>query len=212
MIGWALGSVAAKYVTVWDPHGLRELAVRGRQDLRGRRQGRRARDRDHRRKLFRPNGIEFHKASLYVATPKHIKRYDNIEANLDKPPAPVMVFDKLTGEVPHGWNYIRVGPDNKLYVPVGAPRNICAHNDAHMKIMRMNLDGSGVENVATDVRNTVGFDFDPKNGDLWCTNNGPRLALRRHPERHAQPRGGRRQRGLGLPVLPPGQHGRREFG
>ena len=83
-----------------------------------------------------------------------------------------MVFDKLTGEVPHGWKYIRVGPDNKLYVPVGAPRNFCAHNDAHMKIMRMNLDDSGVENVATDVRNTVGFDFDPKNGDLWCTNNG----------------------------------------
>ena len=83
-----------------------------------------------------------------------------------------MVFDKLTGEVPHGWKYIRVGPDNKLYVPVGAPRNICAHNDAHMRIMRMNLDDSGVERVATDVRNTVGFDFDPKNGDLWCTNNG----------------------------------------
>ena len=123
-------------------------------------------------KLFLPNGIEYYKGALYVATPKDITRYDNIEANLDKPPAPVMVYDKLTGEVPHGWKYIRVGPDNKLYVPVGAPCNICARDDAHMKIMRMNLDGSGVENVATGVRNTVGFDFDPKNGELWYTNNG----------------------------------------
>ena len=123
-------------------------------------------------KLFLPNGIEFYKGSLFVATPKDVTRYDNIEANLDKPPAPVMVYDKLTGEVPHGWKYIRIGPDGKLYLPVGAPCNICARDDAHMKIMRMNLDGSGVENVATGVRNTVGFDFDPKTGDLWYTNNG----------------------------------------
>jgi glucose/arabinose dehydrogenase len=123
-------------------------------------------------KLFLPNGIEYYKGALYVATPKDITRYDNIEANLDKPPAPVMIYDKLPGDVPHGWKYIRVGPDGKLYVPIGAPCNICARDDAHMKIMRMNLDGSGVENVATGVRNTVGFDFDPKTGDLWYTNNG----------------------------------------
>jgi glucose/arabinose dehydrogenase len=123
-------------------------------------------------KLNLPNGIEFYKGALYVATPADITRYDNIEANLDNPPKPVMVYDKLPGDVPHGWKYIRIGPDGKLYVPVGAPCNICARDDAHMKIMRMNLDGSGVENVATGVRNTVGFDFDPKNGDLWYTNNG----------------------------------------
>ncbi len=82
------------------------------------------------------------------------------------------VYDKLTGEVPHGWKYIRVGPDGKLYVPVGARCNICARDDTHMKIMRVNLDGSGVETVVTGVRNTVGFDFDPKGGDIWYTNNG----------------------------------------
>jgi glucose/arabinose dehydrogenase len=123
-------------------------------------------------KLFLPNGIEYYKGALYVATPKDITRYDNIEAMLDKPPAPVMVYDKLPGDVPHGWKYIRIGPDGKLYVPVGAPCNICARDDAHMKILRMNLDGTGVETVATGVRNTVGFDFDPKGGDLWYTNNG----------------------------------------
>jgi glucose/arabinose dehydrogenase len=123
-------------------------------------------------KLFLPNGIEFHKGSLYVATPKDITRYDNIEANLDNPPKPVMVYDKLPGDVPHGWKFIKIGPDGKLYVPVGAPCNICTFDDRYGQIRRMNLDGSGEEVVARGVRNTVGFDFDPKDGSLWYTNNG----------------------------------------
>jgi glucose/arabinose dehydrogenase len=123
-------------------------------------------------KLFLPNGIEFHKGSLYVATPKDITRYDNIEANLDTPPKPVMIYDKLPGEVPHGWKFIKIGPDGKLYVPTGAPCNICDIKEGYAQIARMNLDGSGMEIVARGVRNTVGFDFDPKSGDLWFTNNG----------------------------------------
>jgi glucose/arabinose dehydrogenase len=122
-------------------------------------------------KLNAPNGIAFHRGALYVATPKDIVRYDNIEASLDKPPAPVMVYDKLPGDVPHGWKYLRVGPDGKLYVPIGAPCNICDPGDTHAKILRMNLDGSNVETVARGVRNTVGFDFDPKTGQLWFTDN-----------------------------------------
>ncbi len=72
-------------------------------------------------KLFLPNGIEFHKGALYVATPKDITRYDNIEANLDNPPKPVMVYDKLPGLVPHGWKFIKIGPDGKLYSHRCAP-------------------------------------------------------------------------------------------
>jgi len=100
-------------------------------------------------KLFLPNGIEFNKGSLYVATPKDITRYDNIEANLDNPPKPVMVYDKLPGEVPHGWKFIKIGPDGKLYVPIGAPCNICEPDrNVFTRIIRMNLDGSNVETVA----------------------------------------------------------------
>jgi glucose/arabinose dehydrogenase len=123
-------------------------------------------------KLFLPNGIEFHKGSLYVATPKDITRYDNIEDKLDNPGTPAMVYDKLPGDVPHGWKFIKIGPDGKLYVPVGAPCNICDPDERYARIFRMNLDGSGMETVAMGVRNTVGFDFDPKDGSLWYTNNG----------------------------------------
>ena len=123
-------------------------------------------------KLFLPNGIEFHKGSLYLATPKEITRYDAIEDNLDKLPAPVKVYDQLPGEIPHGWKFIKIGPDGKLYVPVGAPCNICdPPSDKYAHIRRINLDGSGMEIVARGVRNTVGFDFHPKTGELWFTDN-----------------------------------------
>jgi glucose/arabinose dehydrogenase len=122
-------------------------------------------------KLMLPNGIEFHKGALYVATPKDITRYDNIEANLANPPKPVMVYDKLPGDVPHGWKFIKVGPDGKLYFPVGAPCNICEPDDRYAQIFRMNLDGSGVESVVKGMRNTVGFDWHPVTKELWFGDN-----------------------------------------
>jgi glucose/arabinose dehydrogenase len=119
-----------------------------------------------------PNGIEFRDGSLYVATPKQITRYDKIEDNLDKPPEPVKVFDQLPGDVPHGWKFIKFGPDGKLYVPTGAPCNICESDpDKYMHIFRINADGSGKEIVARGVRNTVGFDFHPRTKELWFTDN-----------------------------------------
>ena len=122
-------------------------------------------------KLMLPNGIEFYKGSLFVATPKDVTRYDKIEDNLNNPPKPVMVYDKLPGDIPHGWKFIKIGPDGKLYIPVGAPCNICEPPATHAQIRRINLDGSGEEVVARGVRNTIGFDFDPRTGDLWFTDN-----------------------------------------
>jgi glucose/arabinose dehydrogenase len=119
-----------------------------------------------------PAGIEFHKGSLYVATPKKIMRYDNIEDKLDSPPAPVDIYTNLPGDVPHGWKFLRFGPDGKLYVPVGAPCNICEPDaEKYAQIFRINADGSGRELVAKGVRNTVGFDFHPKTKQLWFTDN-----------------------------------------
>jgi glucose/arabinose dehydrogenase len=118
-----------------------------------------------------PSGIEFRKGALYVATPKKIMRYDNIEDKLDSPPEPVVIYDKLPGDIPHGWKFLRFGPDGKLYVPVGAPCNICLPSDRHAQIFRINADGSGMEVVARGVRNTVGFDFHPRTKELWFTDN-----------------------------------------
>ena len=123
-------------------------------------------------KLELPSGIEFRNGSLYVATPKKIMRYDKIEDNLDKPPEPVTIYDKLPGDIPHGWKFLRFGPDGKLYLPVGAPCNICEPDpEKYAQIFRINADGSGMEIVARGVRNTVGFDFHPRTKELWFTDN-----------------------------------------
>jgi glucose/arabinose dehydrogenase len=90
---------------------------------------------------------------------------------LDKPGDPMMVYNQLPGEIPHGWKFIKIGPDGKLYVPVGAPCNICEPSDQFAQTRRINLDGSGPEVVARGVRNTVGFDFHPKTKELWFTDN-----------------------------------------
>ncbi|HEY0663616.1 MAG TPA: hypothetical protein VGD18_03315, partial [Thiobacillaceae bacterium] len=115
-------------------------------------------------------GIEFHNGSLYLATNTKIMRYDNIEDRLDNPGEPTVLYDKLPGGTDHSWKYLRIR-DNKLYYAIGAPCNICDPGE-YAKIYRMNLDGTNIETIASGVRNTVGFDFDPRTGNLWFTDNG----------------------------------------
>jgi len=64
------------------------------------------------------------------------------------------------------------GLDGKLYVPVGAPCNVCESEDIYASITRMNADGLDMEIIAHGIRNTVGFDWHPDTGDLWFTDNG----------------------------------------
>jgi len=138
------------------------------------------RDGDHRadrvvtvaRNLNSPNGVAFRNGSLYVAEVNRVLRFDDIVARLDRPGEPVVVNDDFPDDRHHGWKFIRFGPDGKLYVPVGAPCNICEPGDPYAAILRMNADGTGLEVFARGVRNTVGFDFHPRTGELWFTDNG----------------------------------------
>ncbi len=123
--------------------------------------------------LDAPNGVAFKDGALYVAENSRILRYDDILANLRTPSAPVVVNDTFPRERHHGWKFIAFGPDGKLYVPVGAPCNICDSADPRFaSILRMSPDGSGLEIFARGVRNTVGFDWDPATRELWFTDNG----------------------------------------
>jgi glucose/arabinose dehydrogenase len=123
--------------------------------------------------LDTPNGVAFHKGALYVAEFNRILRFDDIMMKFRQTPSPVVVNDSLPNERYHGWKFIGIGPDEKLYIPVGAPCNICASRDERFaSIMRMNLDGSGLEVFARGIRNTVGFDWDPASREMWFTDNG----------------------------------------
>lgn len=123
--------------------------------------------------LQMPNGVAFRNGSLYVAEVSRVLRYDAIEERLKNPPKPVVVNDSFPDKTHHGWKFIRFGPDGRLYVPVGAPCNVCEEKDPRFAtIMRMNPDGTGLEIFANGVRNTVGFDWHPGTGELWFTDNG----------------------------------------
>jgi glucose/arabinose dehydrogenase len=125
------------------------------------------------RGLNMPNGVAVRDGSLYIAEVSRVLRYDQIEARLENPPEPVVVLDTLPRDRHHGWKFIAFGPDGMLYVPVGAPCNVCQRDDErYAAILRMRPDGAGLEVFARGVRNTVGFDWHPETKELWFTDNG----------------------------------------
>lgn len=123
--------------------------------------------------LDQPNGLAMRGGALYVATADQILRFDDIEAHLDAPPAPVVVRDSLPNpDAGHTWKFIAFGPDDLLYVSVGAPCNVCLSPPLVSTLLRMKPDGSDLEVYAEGVRNSVGFDWHPDSGELWFTDNG----------------------------------------
>jgi glucose/arabinose dehydrogenase len=123
--------------------------------------------------LDMPNGVALWDGDLYVAEVHRILRFDQIDLNVDKPPKPEVIYDGFPDDHSHGWKFIRFGPDGRLYVPVGAPCNVCRpDNPVYATITRINRDGSDFEIFARGVRNSVGFDWHPVTGELWFTDNG----------------------------------------
>jgi glucose/arabinose dehydrogenase len=121
--------------------------------------------------LYRPNGLAFKDGALYIAELARISKVEKIEDNLDNPPKPVVIYDDLPKDEGHGWKFLTIGPDDKLYFQVGAPCNICMPSPAHAQIRRINLDGSGAEVVARGIRQIVGMDFSPITKQLYFTEN-----------------------------------------
>ncbi len=122
--------------------------------------------------LNEPNGVAVKDGALYVMEISRLLRFDGIEKRLRNPPAAAVVTDAFPKDRHHGWKFIAFGPDGLLYVPVGAPCNICRRSDPYASITRLRADGSGFEIVARGVRNTVGFDWHPNTKELWFTDNG----------------------------------------
>jgi len=123
--------------------------------------------------LDQPNGLAMRNGALYVATASRLLRFDDIEKHLDAPPAPVTLRADLPNpKAGHTWKYIAFGPDDMLYMSVGAPCNVCLSPPMISTIVRMKPDGSGMETFADGVRNTVGFAWHPVTRELWFTDNG----------------------------------------
>ncbi len=127
--------------------------------------------------LEMPVGVAWHDGALYVSAVSSILRYDAIDTHLDAPPQAVVVTNALPADRHHGWKFIAFGPDGKLYVPQGAPCDVCLpagdpQRTRYAMIGRMDPDGSHYETIARGVRNTVGFAWHPETHELWFTDNG----------------------------------------
>jgi glucose/arabinose dehydrogenase len=122
--------------------------------------------------LHRPNGVAFKNGTLYIAELSKISKVEKAEDNLDSPAKLTTIYDDLPKDEAHGWKFIAIGPDNKLYVEVGQPGNNVLHDDAHGQIRRINLDGSGAEVYARGVRHSVGFDWHPESKQFYFSDNG----------------------------------------
>ena len=123
-------------------------------------------------KLTQPAGVAFTNGSLYVMAINRVLRFDGIEDNPNVQPVDLTDKFNLPPLQHHNWKYIRFGPDKKLYVPFGSPCNICEPTAEYGQIRRYNPDGSGMEVLARGIRNTVGFDWHPKTGELWFGDHG----------------------------------------
>ena len=152
----------------WDDQGSRLLTVATDEDG----DGRGERVREVASGLRMPSGVGFRDGALYVAAVSTILRFDDIESRLDDPPAPVIVTDRLPSEGHHGSKVLEFGPDGLLYLPVGAPCDVCRTEGFHGTILRMHRDGSGTEVYAWGLRNSVGLAWHPVTGELWFTDNG----------------------------------------
>lgn len=122
--------------------------------------------------LQRPVGVAYREGKLYISAISSIYRLDDIDKRLEHPPKPVLVTDRFPTDTHHGWKFIAFGPDGWLYVPVGAPCNICEPGARYANLQRIKPDGSAAETVALGIRNTVGFDWNPADHSLWFTDNG----------------------------------------
>jgi len=123
-------------------------------------------------KLNQP-AVAFHKGALYVMAIDKVLRFDGIEQNPNVAPVDLTAKFNLPPEQHHNWKYIRFGPDGKLYVPFGAPCNICElPTQEYAQLRRYDADGSNMEVIGRGIRNTQGFDWHPVTKELWFTDHG----------------------------------------
>lgn len=115
--------------------------------------------------LNSPNGVAWHGSDLYVAEIDRMIVYRDLENRLnddmeDLVPEEIATFPDKEH---HGLKYIKINPyTNKMFVPIGAPCNICERPLPFGTIYYMNLDGSNRTLFAKGIRNTVGFDVSRK--------------------------------------------------
>ena len=136
--------------------------------------------------LMIPNGVCFTKDGfLYIVEQNRVLLYPAAAFFYESPDVvavPIVPQGKLIPVEEESYNHTArvcvIGPDDKLYISLGQPYNVAPPEKLDLYkqvgiggIIRMDRDGSNREVYAYGVRNSVGHDFNPANGELWFTDN-----------------------------------------
>ena len=73
-----------------------------------------------------------------------------------KRPKPTVVYSDLPKDEAHGWKFLAIGPDKRLYFNVGAPCNICMPPPTNAQLRSIATDGSDAQIIAHGIRQVVG--------------------------------------------------------
>ena len=128
---------------------------------------------------FSPEGV------LYLAEQNRVLSFPAAEFFYESPDVAAFNVLKQGDLIPvaeesynHTARVCRIGPEGKLYVSLGQPFNVSPPEKLDIfreqgmgGIIRLNQDGTGREVYSYGVRNSVGHDFNPANGELWFTDN-----------------------------------------
>ena len=122
-------------------------------------------------------GISLFDGDLYFSEISKIWKIENIndwiigyDSN-SQLPEKVLVLGGLPDDQWHGWKWLKHDKKGNLFFNIGAPCNIClSENPQFASILKLQNDTLHI--IAKGVRNSVGFDFHPKNNKLYFTDNG----------------------------------------
>jgi len=123
--------------------------------------------------LKKPHGIEFAQGWLYIAEIDAVGRIRFDATTRQVSGDYEQIVTDLPTEGRHWTRTVRAGPDGWLYVSIGSSCNECVEtNPKRAAIIRFRPDGTDQEIFATGLRNSVGFDWSPRDGALYATDNG----------------------------------------
>lgn len=123
--------------------------------------------------LTLPSGLVMQGDDLLVGAVDKILRFTEVEKHLTDSAPYQVVTDALPKKRHHGWKYLSLGPDGFLYVPVGAPCNICESTDPRFaSILRLDTSNGATTIYASGIRNSVGLAWHPQTQQLWFSENG----------------------------------------
>jgi len=117
------------------------------------------------------HGLAIGDGHLYMATATEVFRAPlNLDGSLG-------AIERIINDLPDGGQHpnrtLAFGPDGMLYISVGSSCNACNEsNPEHATLLRASPDGKSRTIFASGLRNTLGFAWDPKTGELWGMDHG----------------------------------------